>query len=305
MPLLGLAGQISLAQLSFAGIGAVVMAHHGAGGNPVGVLSAVVVSAAVGALVALPVLRLSGIYLALATAAFAVALDRWIFNLPDFDLGPVHISIFDRGLGRRRAAPDLRLRLRHSRAQLVLANVVFVRRRDGGGGGTHGVASAVASSPSATARPRARRSGSTWSAPGWPCSRFSAGIAGLGGAIYGMQLNSINPTRFDLVVGLPIFMLVVVGGAGLVGGALFAGISLNGLLPLVATLGNTAARWSAMATGLVGIGLGRNPSGAVQEMSEGVLPLRRDRAGARGDVRGDGAVVRTAPARRDRPTGRS
>ena len=32
-----------------------------------------------------------------------------------------------------------------------------------------------------------------------------------------------------------------------------------------------------MAPGLVGIGLGRNPSGAVQDMGEGVLPLRRDR----------------------------
>ena len=34
VPLVGFAGQISLCQLSFAGIGAVVMAHLGAGGNP-------------------------------------------------------------------------------------------------------------------------------------------------------------------------------------------------------------------------------------------------------------------------------
>ena len=111
---------------------------------------------------------------------------------------------------------------------------------------------------------------------------LSAGIAGLGGAIYATQLNSINPTRFDVVVGLPIFMLVVVGGAGLVGGALFAGASLNGLLPFVATLGDTAARLSSMAPGLVGIGLGRNPSGAVQDMNEGVAPLRRDPAALAG-----------------------
>ena len=44
----------------------------------------------VGALVALPALRLPGIYLALATAAFAVFLDRWLFTLPAFDLGPLH-----------------------------------------------------------------------------------------------------------------------------------------------------------------------------------------------------------------------
>ena len=29
--------------------------------------------------------------------AFAVALDRWFFNLPDFDIGPLHISLFELG----------------------------------------------------------------------------------------------------------------------------------------------------------------------------------------------------------------
>ena len=84
MPLVGFAGQISLCQLSFAGIGAVVMAHLGHGGDPLALVWAVLIAAAVGALVALPALRLSGIYLALGTAAFAVTLDRWVFTLPKF-----------------------------------------------------------------------------------------------------------------------------------------------------------------------------------------------------------------------------
>jgi branched-chain amino acid transport system permease protein len=275
VPLVGLAGQISLAQLGFAGIGAVVMAHHGAGGNPVGLLLAVVVCAAVGALVALPVLRLSGIYLALATAAFAVALDRWIFNLPDFDLGPVHISIFTRGSVDVAPLRVFGYAFDTPARQLLLANVAFVAvamlvvavRRSGFGRRLL----AIRDSEAACATFGLNLVGTRLAV-----FTLSAGIAGLGGAIYAIQLNSINPTRFDLVLGLPIFMLVVVGGAGLVGGALFAGASLNGLLPLVATLGATAARWSTMAPGLVGIGLGRNPSGAVQDMGEGVLPLRRD-----------------------------
>ena len=276
VPLVGLAGQISLAQLGFAGIGAVVMAHQGAGGNPLGVLLAVVVAAAVGALVALPVLRLSGIYLALATAAFAVALDRWIFNLPDFDVGPMHISIFTRGSVDVDPLRVFGYAFDTPARQLLLANVAFVAvamlvvavRRSGFGRRLL----AIRDSEAACATFGLNLVGTRLAV-----FTLSAGIAGLGGAIYAIQLNSINPTRFDLVVGLPIFMLVVVGGAGLVGGALFAGASLNGLLPLVATLGATAARWSTMAPGLVGIGLGRNPSGAVQDMSEGVAPLRRDR----------------------------
>ena len=126
VPLVGFAGQISLCQLSFAGIGAVVMAHLGAGGNPLGLVAAVVVCALVGGLVALPALRLSGIYMALATAAFAVFLDRWIFNLPDFSWGPVHIAQF--GAGAVDVAP-LRFfgtSLGSARSQMVVSVVVFV-----------------------------------------------------------------------------------------------------------------------------------------------------------------------------------
>jgi branched-chain amino acid transport system permease protein len=106
---------------------------------------------------------------------------------------------------------------------------------------------------------------------------LSAGIAGLGGALYGMQLGAISPERFNLVAGLPIFVLVVVGGAGLVGGALFAGIALYGLLPLTSALGTTVEKINTVTPGLTGIGLGRNPSGVVPLMSEGVAPVRKDR----------------------------
>ena len=98
VPLTGFAGQVSLCQMSFAAIGAIVMAHHGEGGDPKGLLIAAVICAVVGALVALPALRLQGIYLALATAAFAIFLDRWFFTLPAFDLGPLHIEVFDLGV---------------------------------------------------------------------------------------------------------------------------------------------------------------------------------------------------------------
>ena len=235
VPLVGLAGQISLAQLGFAGIGAVVMAHQGAGGNPLGVVLAVVVCAGVGALVALPVLRLSGIYLALATAAFAVALDRWIFNLPDFDVGPLHISMFTQGSVDVVPLRVFGYAFDTPARQLLLANVAFVA-----------VAMLV--------------------------------VAGRRSVLVRRLLAIRDSEAADATFGLNL----VVTRLGLVGGALFAGASLNGLLPFVATLGDTAARLSSMAPGLVGIGLGRNPSGAVQDMNEGVAPLRRDPAALAG-----------------------
>ena len=97
VPLVGFAGRISLCQLSFGGIGAVVVAHLGRDGNPIALVWAVLLTAVVGAIVALPALRLAGIYLALSTAAFAVALDRWIFNLPAFDVFGHKINIFQGG----------------------------------------------------------------------------------------------------------------------------------------------------------------------------------------------------------------
>ena len=66
--LTGLSGQVSLMQLSFAGLGAVILAklpHAIPWVIALGI--AAIVTGVVGALLALPALRLRGIYLALAT----------------------------------------------------------------------------------------------------------------------------------------------------------------------------------------------------------------------------------------------
>jgi branched-chain amino acid transport system permease protein len=101
----------------------------------------------------------------------------------------------------------------------------------------------------------------------------SAGIAGLGGALYAMQLTSIQPGNFDLVSSLQVFALSVVGGIGAVGGALFGAFSLFVFLPLLVALQPDVVRWVGLLPGLTGIGLGRNPNGAVHDMREGFLPL--------------------------------
>ncbi len=275
VPLVGYAGQISLAQLSFAGVGAIAAAHHGGGGSPVGLVLAVVFAALVGALVALPVMRLSGIYLALATAAFAVALDRWIFNLPDFNIGPLHVSMFELGSATIEPLSVGGYEFDSPGSRLLLSAVAFSV-----------VALAVAAlrwSRFGRQLVAMRDSEAACATFGlnllWPrvgVFTFSAGIAGLGGALYAMQLGTVAPDRFNLLTGLPIFILVVVGGAGLVGGALFAGFSLFGLIPLTSGFGPLFAKINTITPGLTGIGLGRHPSGAVPLMSAGVATLRND-----------------------------
>ena len=61
------------------GIGAAVVAKMNTT-SPLAVVAAVLIAAAVGALVALPVLRLTGLYLALATFAFAQLMDKLVFQ---------------------------------------------------------------------------------------------------------------------------------------------------------------------------------------------------------------------------------
>ena len=86
IPIVGYAGRLSLCQMTFAGIGASMVGHLGGGGNPLSLLAAAGVCAVIGVIVAIPALRLSGIYFALATAAFAITMDNWVFALPSFNL---------------------------------------------------------------------------------------------------------------------------------------------------------------------------------------------------------------------------
>jgi branched-chain amino acid transport system permease protein len=286
VPLIGFAGQISLCQLSFAGIGAVVMAHLGRDGDPLALLWAVLLAAAVGAIVALPALRLSGIYLALGTAAFAVVLDRWIWNLPKFEVfGWFEVNLFTQGsvdvrplelFGEKLDSPDAQIVVTAVVFALVALLVVWIRR---GRLGRRLIAMKDSEAACATL-------GLNLLGTKLTVFALSAGIAGLGGALYAMQLTSIQPSNFDLVSSLQVFALTVVGGIGAVGGALFGAISLFAVLPLITQLQPSLVRWVGLLPGATGISLGRNPNGAVHDFREGFLPLLKSRGAMIGTVIG-------------------
>ncbi len=90
VPLTGWAGQISLAQITFVGVGAFAMAEVAGdaqswlgAGNPLGLLVAAAAAVPFGVLMALPALRLQGLYLALASMAFAVMAIPLFFAQPE------------------------------------------------------------------------------------------------------------------------------------------------------------------------------------------------------------------------------
>lgn len=74
-------GQISLCQIGFAAVGGAAMAHLLRAGVPWGLalVGAMVIAIPVGAIVAIPAIRLSGLYLGLATLGFGVLLAQYAY----------------------------------------------------------------------------------------------------------------------------------------------------------------------------------------------------------------------------------
>ena len=154
--------------------------------------------------IALPALRLSGIYLALATAGFAVALDNWIWTLPPIRVfGLFTLNLFQTGQTSAAPAEAVRLQLRHRRPRrsmllsvvlaLMTLVVVWIRRSSFGRR-----LLAMKDSEAACATLGMRLIGAKTA-----IFAISAGMAGLGGALYASELQSIVNDRFSFITGLP------------------------------------------------------------------------------------------------------
>lgn len=262
IPLIGYAGQISLCQLSFGAIGAVTMAHlGGTHGNPLAILAGGLIAAGVGAVIALPALRLSGIYLALATAAFAVALDRWLWLLPKFTVFHHKFDIFQQGsltisrvgLFGYQADSDRAYFIFGSIAFAVFSLLIVWVRRSGFGQRLL----AMKDSPAACAT-----LGLNLTSTKLAVFALSAGIAGIGGAIYGGALRVADPSLFEFFTGLSILLVMVIAGIGSIAAAFSSGLFLGA--PILANLFPSLKQLQTVIVGFAGIGLGKDPNGFIQ-----------------------------------------
>jgi branched-subunit amino acid ABC-type transport system permease component len=270
VPLTGYAGQISLAQLSFAAIGALVMAGVGADKTPAGLIVAVVVCAAVGALVALPALRLSGIYLALATASFGLVMEKVVLSqqkiMPG---GNKFVPPLDLGFFKVKSAQS-QLFLLVVAFAIIGVGLIALRRSSFGRR-----LAAMKDSPMACAT-----LGLDLTTTKIAVFALSAAIAGLGGALLTGTVSSNS--SFTLTQSLSVTMMAVVGGVGAIGGVFLGGMLLGalGLTGLAGTVfatnsiglfqfwDLTVAHLLAFTPGFIGIGLGRNPSGAISDIGD-------------------------------------
>ena len=284
VPLTGYGGQISLAQMSFAGIGAFAIAHWGADGSPLGIILAVVLAGALGALVALPALRLSGIYLALATLAFSYFVDKVVFQQRSF------VQSGSMPVGRLKLGP---LAFESGRSYMILLAIVFCLAGAGvvflrlGPFGRR--LQAMKDSPAACAT-----LGLNLSVTKMQVFILSAAIAGLGGAMLAGVGQRATVDDYNALQNLPVLLMAVAGGIAMVSGSLFGGLLYASFpiitkhLPPIELFGSDGkvvfGNMLLLAPALMGISLGRNPNGAVNDISSRVRGLMAQRAEGREPV---------------------
>jgi branched-chain amino acid transport system permease protein len=271
VPLTGWANQISLAQITFVGCGAFALVEWGSSGNVATLLIAAAFAVPVGMLMALPALRLQGLYLALASMAFARMAEFLFFGQPDvfgaegrriapLSLFGVELSDSFSFLGLSFPGDSGYLLFVAVCFGIIGMLVVWMRR---GSFGRRLVA--MRDSPAACAT-----LGVNLLATKVVVFALSAAIAGLAGGLLAFHLGTAGAADFKMLSGLPYLLLLVVGGVALVSGAVFGGIALNAFTWLTRIFpGSTFLEWfQRIGPGLAGIGIGRSPDGAVVEISK-------------------------------------
>ena len=258
----GLGGMVSLCQATFAAIGAFTTARLvEATGMPVlvAVAAGALVAAAVGGALAVPVLRLDGIHLTLATLAFALMFENVVVPLEWVSGGSVPLDV-PRPLVAGVDLADDRWFL--VLVALVLAGVgLAVRRLAAGATGRFldAVRTSEAGAVSVGLAPLRVRA---------VAFCLAAGIAGLGGGLMASWTGSASYARsFPFLAGLVWVVLVVTVGARSVAAAVVAGLAFTLVPELLERAPLVPGDWPrGLAFALFGLGAltyARHPEGAL------------------------------------------
>jgi branched-chain amino acid transport system permease protein len=248
--LTGFSGQISLCQYVFVGVGAWAMGYYFGGHSIFGMLLAGLVAVPFGALVALPALRLQGLYLALVTLGFAamsqdlVLSHSYLYGGGDVRVGRPHI------LGVKFDSGPMFFTLCAVVFTLMAIGLLALKR---GPLGRRLAALRDSQAACATLGLDVRRTKLV-------VFSMSAFIAGLAGALFG-GLNAFNSVvQFDRINNIVLLLFAVVGGITTVTGA-FIGGSLFALLPYVQSEYPDQAGLVFAAVAVAVVALGRQPNG--------------------------------------------
>lgn len=213
--LTGWAGQVSLGQFAFVTIGAVVGGGLSGkfnipGGFFVAVPLATLITAGVATLVGIPALRIRGLYLLVATIAFAAAVQSNIFNTDYF--GWILPESVDRPEVFFLDFEDERSMYFLSVAALVLAVVALTNLRRGRVGRV-----LIAAREN---EPGIQSFGVGLFRTKLLAFAISGGMAGFGGAVLAHHQRGVSTDTFPLIANVETFIQAIFGGVGSPVGAL-------------------------------------------------------------------------------------
>jgi branched-chain amino acid transport system permease protein len=221
MLLTGYTGQISLGHAAFLAVGAYTEAVLQAKGVPFGVslAAAGALAGLAGIVIGLPALRLSGIYLAIATIAFGFivqeVLTRW------------------ESVTRGNSGFTLKPIVEHEWQMYYLALALLVLVMVG--------ILNLLRAPTGRAFVAIRDSEISAQSMGIHLARYkttafalSAAITGIAGALYAHKLVFISPEQFNILLSIELAMMIFIGGIGSLHGAVYGAIFLIALPQLIA-----------------------------------------------------------------------
>jgi sulfate-transporting ATPase len=275
----GYAGQVSLAQLTLAGVGGFALSglvNSWGVPFPFAPLLAALITTAVGVVVGLPALRLRGLTLGVVTLALAYAIEAvWFRNAQFVPSGGAHIAkpeLFglDLGIGTGSAFPRMEFGL------LALVTLVAV---------AWGVArlrtSALGSAMLAVRANERSAAGIGVNVVGVKIASFALAsfIAGIGGSLLAYRQGVITFNSFTALGGLALLSTVYLAGITSVSGGILAGITAaTGIVYLAMDRWVNLGRWFVVITGVsLVVTLIRHPEGIAAVGQQVARWLRRYR----------------------------
>ena len=253
---MGFAGQVSLGQAAFFAVGAyvsgVLTASYGWNGWAA-MAVAVAAGAGLAVVVGLPIFRLSGLLLAMATLAFGIIVYYVLVNWATVTGGPSGLTgIPALAVAGVRFDTDARMLALAGGALLVviaLAGNVVDSRIGRALRAVHGSEAAAAAVGIDTARLKVG------------VFALAGAITALGGSLYAHYVTFINPSPFGFAYSVELVVMVVLGGVASIWGAVLGAAAvvllveaLRAALPLLAA-GHGAAEYEIAVFGVLLMGL--------------------------------------------------
>ena len=229
MLLTGYTGQISLGHAAFLAVGAYTEAVLQAKGVPFGVslLAAGALAGLAGIVIGLPALRLTGIYLAIATIAFGFIVQEALTRWESVTRGNSGITLKSISVGSFEF--DAEWKLYYLALGLLLIAVVGIMN--------------LLRAPTGRAFVAIRDSEISAQSMGINLARtkttafaLSAALTGIAGALYAHKLVFISPEQFGILLSIELAMMIFIGGIGSLHGAVYGAIFLIALPQFIAVV---------------------------------------------------------------------